>query len=328
MLSVAFVAIPQFAIQLELQRRGESRSERPIVLVTPPEEGGRVFARTPDAGKRGIGVGLPLRLALTRCNEAEFWTADVPYYDERNETLLDMLETVSPIVEPGGVGNSFVSLKGLERLYGDEATIAEMIRERSLATFKMEPRIGIAASKFEAKLAACSRPERVNILRDEQSLEFLERISIDVLPLAEERKRRLRLLGIHSLGEMKRLSRHEMQLQCGKEGGLAWDVANGRDHAPLQPRVKRRVVKEKIRFPNATANEELVLAALQHLTRRLFHHPVVRDRYVRRIIVRGGLVSGTIWEKVVVFREPLCEVDDVVWLLRSKREQWKLPAAL
>lgn len=322
MLPVAHCLIPQFPIQLELQRRGMTRPAVPLVLVSAADEGARVVARTADAGRLGVRLGQPLRIALAHCRDALYWTADPAWYEERHRAWLAQLHQVTPLLDDAGTGLGAVwlGLRGLERHFPDHAALAEELERLTRECLGLLPRIGLASGRFLARLAACRPEPAEREVPAGEEASFLAGCSIDVLPLDLEARRRLRRLGLHTLGDLAALPRSAVELQCGPAGGRAWDLARGADDpdvAPYQPPV---LVRERARFPQPVTHFEFVLAALRRVLDRLLQRPEVRGRFVRKVVVRLALASGGTWERQMVFRTPLSDRDGILLALRPRLE--------
>ncbi len=314
MLPVAYCLIPQFPIQLELLRRGMQRPAVPVVLVSAPDDGARVVARTPDAGRLGVRVGQPLRIALAHCREAIYWPADPAWYEERHQAWLARLYQVTPLLDDAGApaGSLWMGLRGLERRYSGDQSLVREVERLTRECLGLTPRVGLASGRFLARLAAC-RPEAGDRLVPAGSeAGFLAACSIDVLPLEAEQRRRLYRLGLRTLGDVARLSRSALELHCGPAGGIAWDLACGRDDARVPAWNPPVVLRERARFPVPVIQASLLQAGLRRVLDRLLHRPEVRGRFVRQVQVRLVLASGRSWERQTVFRTPLADREAMI----------------
>src|SRR4051794_29375610 len=85
---------------------------------------------------------------------------------------------------------------------------------------------------------------------------FLARLSIEDLPVSVEMRRRLRLFGLRTLGELTRLPQSAVAAQFGTEGTRAWELAHGVDHTPIVPYRPPRMVAERLAFPAPVDTED------------------------------------------------------------------------
>src|SRR5438105_13383449 len=85
---------------------------------------------------------------------------------------------------------------------------------------------------------------------------FLANLSIEDLPVSVEMRRRLRLFGLRTLGELARLPQGAVAAQFGAEGTRAWELAHGVDHTPIVSYRPPRMVAERLAFPAPVDTED------------------------------------------------------------------------
>ena len=120
----------------------------------------------------------------------------------------------------------------------DEMTAkADEYVEDLLAEFRaidVEPRIGIADSRFVSSVAAHSaNPHIPCVVPQDKTESFLSSQSVSLLPILPETCRRLNELGMHTFGEIAGVSPCDVINQFGKEGALIVDLVRGIDPTPL-----------------------------------------------------------------------------------------------
>src|SRR5437763_14955704 len=91
--------------------------------------------------------------------------------------------------------------------------------------------------------------ESVYIVPVGEGAAFLAWLSIEDLPVSVEMRRRLRLFGLRTLGELARLPQSAVAAQFGAEGTRAWELAHGVDRTPIVPYLPPRMVAERLAFP-------------------------------------------------------------------------------
>ena len=75
-------------------------------------------------------------------------------YAELSQRFRGVLLDQSPLVEPMSIDEAFVDVTGSQRLLGSGADIAERIRVRTRGELGVTVSVGVAASKFVAKIAS------------------------------------------------------------------------------------------------------------------------------------------------------------------------------
>lgn len=216
-----------------------------------------VLDADPAAIHLGVRRGQPLATAHKLAPEATFLVADPPSYRAAAEQALDALADFTPGLEgeldPGApaFGRALLGVEGLERLWGDEATLVERIVVALEPLLPGPPRAGIGNTRFGAAAAAAvsgppvgerlapgKRPLLAIIPRGDATAEaaFLAPLPIRLLPADAEARERFRLFGLTRIGDLARLPRSAVVARFGAAGGELHDLARGLDGRPLVPR--------------------------------------------------------------------------------------------
>jgi len=227
--------VPHFRVVVERGKHPALAGK--LVVVFRDEKRPTVVEACARAEAAGVRQGMLLSRALSLCPRAAAVPADDETYGRAHASLLRPLLRLSPEVEVGELGLAYMYVRGLERLVGDERAVASVILGR-VRQGGFPARVGIAGSKFAAEWAARSGRGEVCIVRPGGEAAFLAPLPVDVLPARDgqwrEIRRRLRLLGIRTLGQVAKLGRVAMQAQFGAAGLEAWRMASG-EAQPLHP---------------------------------------------------------------------------------------------
>jgi protein ImuB len=309
---VACIWLPQLPIQVEVLRHPHWAG-RPLVLAG---ERRTVGLCSPEAEQAGLRPGLPLREVPALCAEAVVLQPDPIRVAAVAQQVLTCLAQVSPLVELAGE-RLFLGLGGLGGLYGDLAALERAVR--AVVPQLLRPRIGVAAGKFAAAVAAhVAPPLGLHVVPRTQTVAFLAQLPIDHLPFEPRELSRLELLGLRTIGELAALPFSAVQAQFGPVGARAWRLARGQDDEPVLPRHPAPVAQAVLRFDYPLGTVDAVMAALDQLLVRVFADPVMRARSTRRALLRAQLADQTAWELVLGFKEPLSTRDAVRRALEAK----------
>jgi len=306
---VAFVSIPRFPCAAEVLRQAELA--RCLLIVGDAEQPKRVFDCSLNAGAGGIRQGMTIRQALATCPDAVVLPPDPVLYRGRWETLLDVLEGISPEVEDEGLGRAYVNVAGFGAHYRDDEALAAHIVETIRFATGLDARVGLAEGKFPAFAAATT--DTVIPAGDEGA--FLALLDVELLPVDPDVVSRLRLFGLDAIGEVASLTVPELQSQFGFEGKRLWQLANGIDEAPLRPRPAVERIESCLSFEAPVAGVDVMVAAAKQLLSRL--RPSLRGRAARELALQAELESGRGWERRVVMREAVSDAERLAFVLRS-----------
>lgn len=319
----ACVLITHLAIKAEMRRHAQLRG-RPVIITTGV--GRSLIALDSSPKARGVVAGMPLQEALSCCKWATLVEADEPYYKAVFDRIINSLAQKSPLVERAELGCAYVGVNGLETMYRGEAGIVASLLNAVHRGYN--PRIGLAATKFPAYVAAVMSEggRATKVPNDVRG--FLAELSVDLLPLSWENRTRLHRFGLHTIGQVASLSVGPLQAQLGAEGRMAWELANGVDRSWLVPFGHEEVVSEMLTFPSSTASIYSILPAVEMLTGRAFAHPSIRGKYVRAVSMEGKILHKPPWTKHVAFKNPVNSKDKAIPILKSTLESTKLPSPL
>jgi nucleotidyltransferase/DNA polymerase involved in DNA repair len=322
---VGCLVVPRFPLACELGDRPELWG-RPVVVAHP--DAPVVWSASPAASVDGVVDGQRLSEAMGRCPSLMVLDARPARYEVRDAAILDALERVVPGVEPAGLGAAYVDLAGLVRCYRSPAALYAALL--GCAPSELRPRLGVGPTKFVAGLAALQRgrpdgqPRNVRVVDETEVATFVTPVPVTALPVAAEMIRRLRLVGITTVGELAALPRHALVAQFGAEGIRLVALLDGASE-PVLPRSREECLRERLAFPEPLTSREAVLAAAAQVLRRVLRHPRRQDRVARQLVVRAETEQGKRWESRVTLRHARCDHDGLWVALAPALQRASLP---
>ena len=155
---------PHLLIRLAAARSSTPFGPEPIVLGGRPWAGGTVLDASSPALELGVRPGMPLGSAHRLAPEAQFLDPNPEADSAALEAALEELGRFSPSVAAEtdvaaiGFGRAEAQLDGLERLWGSEPRIVELIAEALADVLPGPPLAGIGGTRFVAAVAALRAP--------------------------------------------------------------------------------------------------------------------------------------------------------------------------
>lgn len=327
--------IPNFALRSEEARRPDL-SDRPAALLAP-EDSRRIWQASTLARRQGVQPGLTVSQAIGLCPTLALVEPDPVFYDERFARLLLRLEDVSPVIEPAELGRAYVGVDGLEGLFGAPERVVGIIeaaaaRQRGSAAETQSAasaageemagggaaageagesgrapviRLGWARGKFTAWVAATrATPGSPIIVSDEGRLGFLKSQPLGTLPLDPDNHRRLRRLGLKTLGDLAALPEAAVIAQFGREGKAAWRLASGLTDQPVQGRARPEPIIASLDYPAPVADRGMLAHTIGVLIEHALRDPRRSGWRVQAVRVRAALEQGASWLIEVMLKEP------------------------
>lgn len=224
-----------------------------------------VTSATYEARALGIRSAMALSLAKRLCPQVIVLEPHRALYTRYSVMVMAIFRDFTPLVEPLSIDEAFLDVSGARRLLGSPVQIATEIRRRVLAETGLTCSVGIAATKFMAKLASTkSKPNGLLVVEPEETLAFLHPLPINALwgvgaKTAEVLKRR----GLHTVGEVADTPVSSLVSALGESAGrhlheLAW----GRDPRPVVTERTEKSIGREHTFETDIRDDVALKAAL------------------------------------------------------------------
>jgi DNA polymerase-4 len=219
---------------------GETEDLRDVPSVVAGDKESRhsiILAKSGPAKKYGIQTGEPLFQALEKCPQLKVVQPDYALYVEASRHFVDMLRQFSPVVQQYSIDEAWVDMTGTERLWGTPRVAAEKMRQRINDELGFTVNIGISSNKLLAKMAGdFEKPNKVHTLfPEEMESKFWPLPVRDLFLVGAATERKLKLLGIYTIGDLAKADINILKKRLGKHGETIWHFANGRNAEAVVP---------------------------------------------------------------------------------------------
>ncbi len=251
---------------------------------------GVVSAANYEARKFGIHSAMPVGRARRLAPHAIFLPVDMPRYQEVSEHVMEIFHSFTPWVEPISLDEAFLDVTGSEKLLGTGREIAVAIRRKVEEQEGITCSVGIAPSKFIAKLASAHcKPNGMLEITTDRILTFLHPLPIQAMwGVGPKTAEVLERLGLRTIEDIAKLPRATLIRALGEANGASlYELAWGRDYRDVTPEEPDRSISAAETFPQDLDNPEEILTEFLRLTERATAR--LRDR---------GLFAKTISIKV------------------------------
>ena len=175
---------------------------RPILVG-----GGIVVAASYEARRFGVRAPMPVRDALALCPDAIVVDGHFDQYLELSSRVMEILESVTPVVEQISVDEAFLDVAGSVHLLGRPSEMARVLRRRVREEVGLPLSIGIASTKFLAKIASArAKPDGLLVVPPGREFEFLHPLPVEAMwGVGRVTSRKLRRLGIETVADLAAL---------------------------------------------------------------------------------------------------------------------------
>src|SRR2546423_7221379 len=301
----ACVWIPLFPLRCE-EARHEGLAAYPTALLAP-DTTRKLWQVSSLARHAGVKPGMTVSQAIGLCPTLRLLEPDPVHYDDCFSRLLSAFTEISPVIESGELGLAYIGMDGLAGIYGAPEKIVEVIK-RMMETWNVGKseagstvqhsnipsfRLGFGLGKFTAWVAASrAKPSEAIVVNAGDERTFLASQPIAVLPLDPVTHRRLRQLGIRTLGALAALPQAAITAQFGDTGKRLWQLAAGRITEPVEGRVAPEPIVAALTFFTPVGERELLAHSLDQLIARALKHPRRIGWRVHAMRLRADLESG------------------------------------
>jgi DNA polymerase-4 len=232
---ILHVDMDAFFASVEVRRRPDLRG-KPVVVG-----GGRrgvVAAASYPARRYGIRSAMPMTEALRRCPRAIVLPPDRAAYSAASAQVMAILRDVTPLVEPLSLDEAFLDVGASVRAAGRPAVIAAAIRRRVADELQLTCSVGVAPTKFVAKLASARcKPDGMLVVPAPRILEFLHPLPVTALwGVGARTAEQLHRLGIRTVGDLAATPLDTLRRAVGSAAADHLSaLAAGIDPRPVSP---------------------------------------------------------------------------------------------
>jgi DNA polymerase-4 len=267
--TVLHVDMDAFYASVELLRHPELVG-RPVIVGGG---GGRsvVLSATYEARALGVHSAMPMTRARRICPQAVVLEPHHADYARVSESVMAVFASVTPVVEPLSLDEAFLDVSGALRRLGSPRQIGEHIRARVADEQGITCSVGVATTKFVAKLASTqAKPDGLLVVPADEVVGFLHPLPVGALwGVGDRTEETLHRLGLRTVGDLARTPQATLERALGVAVGrhlsaLAW----GRDDRSVTPDEPDKSLGAEETFPVDVDDPAVVLRELLRLSER------------------------------------------------------------
>src|SRR5438067_4139494 len=182
-----------------VEQRADPRLRgRPVIVG-----GGVVLAASYEAKAYGIHSAMGGRQARRLCPRAIVVEPRFSVYAEASKAIYRVFDDTTPLVEGLSIDEAFLDVRGMRRLAGSPAEIADRLKREIRARVGLPVTVGVARTKFLAKVASgVAKPDGLLVVPPDRELAFLHALPVERLwGVGEVTGGKRDRLGITTVGE-------------------------------------------------------------------------------------------------------------------------------
>lgn len=258
-------------------------------LVVGAGTRGVVLSANYEARKFGIRAAMPVGRAKRMAPHAIFIAPEHHRYSEISARVMAIFHSYTPLVEPISLDEAFLDVTGSQKLFGTGREIAVKIREQVEKEEGITCSVGIAQSKFIAKLASqhC-KPNGMLEIKSDRILEFLHPLPVRAIwGVGPKTAESLERLGLHTVSEIAHTPRATLIRALGEASGASlYELAWGRDYRDVIPDEPEKSIGNEETFSEDLDNPEEILREFLRMTEKATARLRERSLFAKTISIK------------------------------------------
>ncbi|MFZ8910653.1 MAG: DNA polymerase IV [Candidatus Nanopelagicales bacterium] len=266
---ILHVDMDAFYASVELVTRPELRG-KPVIVGG----GGRgvVLSATYEARAMGVHSAMPMSRARRVAPDAIVLEPHHERYAEVSAGVMALFNSITPLVEPLSLDEAFLDVSGALRRLGSPTAIAELIRARVYDEQRITCSVGVAPTKFVAKLASTQiKPDGLLVVPADQVTAFLHPLPVGALwGVGERTEERLVALGLRTVGDIAHTPVDTLVRALGQASGQRLhDLAWGRDDRDVVPDATEKSIGNEETFARDVDDPEVIAREILRLAQKV-----------------------------------------------------------
>ncbi|TDD89576.1 DNA polymerase IV [Actinomadura rubrisoli] len=267
---ILHVDMDAFFVSVELLERPELRGRPVVVGGAGPR--GVVSAASYEARTYGVHSAMPMSRARRLCPRAVVLPPRHEKYARVSAAVFEIFRSITPLVEGLSLDEAFLDVTGARRRLGRAAAIAAMVREQVAAQQGITCSVGVASTKFVAKLASTHcKPDGMLVVPADGVEDFLHPLPVAALwGVGERTEQTLTRLGLRTVGQLAKVPLDTLRRELGNAvGSHLHELAWGRDAREVVPHTPDKSIGAEETFDTDIDDPEIIRRELLRLAEKV-----------------------------------------------------------
>jgi DNA polymerase-4 len=285
---------------------------RPELVGTPVIVGGLgsrsvVLSATYEARAFGVHSAMPMMRARRMCPQATVISPSHDKYAESSRGVMEVFRSITPLVEPLSLDEAFLDVGGAQRRLGTPRQIGELIRARVADEQGITCSIGVASTKFVAKLASArAKPDGLLVVPRDDVVAFLHPLPVGALwGVGDKTEEALTRLGLRTIGDIAHTPEATLQRALGPAVGahlsaLSW----GRDERDVVAHEPDKSIGNEETFARDIDDPAVIHRELLRLSERTAARLRATGHVGRTVALKVRFADFTTITRSKTLREP------------------------
>jgi DNA polymerase-4 len=267
---ILHVDMDSFFVEVERLSRPDLRG-RPVAVGGTGKRG-VIASASYEARRFGVRSAQPTAVALGMCPELKVISPAHGLYGEMSEDVFEVFHSFTPRVEGLSLDEAFLDVRGLRHHYESPVDVGHAIRERVKSATGLPSSVGVASTKFVAKLASkAAKPDGLLHIEADTQEAFLHALPVEELwGVGPATLAGLQRLGITTVGDLASMPESTLSSTLGRsQGAHLLSLARGNDPRPVQAQSEAKQISVEETYSDDLTGRDVVESALMAHSQRL-----------------------------------------------------------
>lgn len=234
----------------------------------------------------GVRSAMPMFKALEACPQAVVIRPDMEKYSRVGREMRQMMQELTPLVQPLSIDEAFLELAGTQRLHQDRpARILAKFARRIESEIGITVSIGLSYCKFLAKVASdLNKPRGFSVIGRKEAVAFLApRPVTTIWGVGKAFAATLESDGIRTIGQLQTMDEGDLMRRYGTMGQRLFRLARGIDDRDVHLNDPAKSVSAETTFFDDISKHDELVPILRSLSEK-----------VSRRLKKSGIAGQTV----------------------------------
>ena len=291
----------------------------PVIVGGSAQGRGVVAAANYEARKYGIHSAMPVAQAVRLCPKLVSLPVRMALYVKVSQQIREIFQRYTPEIEPLSLDEAFLDVSASERLFGDAVAIAQKIKNDIANELSLVASVGIAPSKFVAKIASdIDKPDGFVLVQAHEVQAFLDPLPVGRLwGVGKVTGTEFERLGIHTVKQVREQPLEALQYRFGKFGEHLWNLAQGIDPRKVVTDSRAKSISNETTFAVNISDKSLLRNYLLELTEQVAFRLRQQGFYARTVQIKLRFADFKTITRAMSLTSPT-QTTKVLWTLAKE----------
>lgn len=311
------------AFYASVEKRDDPSLEGKPVIVGGGHRG-VVSAACYVARIRGVRSAMPMFQALKLCPEAVVIRPRMEEYAKASRAIREMMEELTPMIEPLSLDEAFLDMSGTARLHGAPPAVmlARLVR-RMKTELGLTGSIGLSHNKFLAKVASdLDKPHGFSVIGEAETMDFLRDKPVRMIwGVGAAAQASLDKVGIRTFSDLLRWEQADLVARFGGMGERLWHLARGQDRRRITAHAPMKSISKETTFNDDTSDPDILDGHIWRLSVQVADRAKAKNLAGRVVTLKLKRSNHTLLSRRVALSDPTQLADRIYRTARGLFDQ-------